>query len=208
MLWQNLLIFVCRLRINICYNAPALPHYYICSRQTYSVALCCWQIEGIADEVVFDHLHATAFQFSPLGRTILGSAENVKKLTRGDLVDYMATHYSAPRMVLSGAGAVDHQELVSLATKAFSGLPAGSATVADLIKQVLACFTDAVFLCMALRMMGLHVCLLRCVACFRTPRTQPSSPARWWKLQTQTCPIATWQFPSRVFPGRTQMPWP
>ncbi len=48
---------------------------------------------------MFDHLHATAFQHSPLGRTILGPAENIKRLTRGDLSDYIATHYKAPRMV-------------------------------------------------------------------------------------------------------------
>ena len=57
------------------------------------------QVEGVAEEVVFDHLHATAFQHSPLGRTILGPAENIKKLTRDDLADYIATHYKAPRMV-------------------------------------------------------------------------------------------------------------
>ena len=57
------------------------------------------QVEGVAEEVVFDHLHATAFQHSPLGRTILGPAENIKRLTRSDLSDYIATHYKAPRMV-------------------------------------------------------------------------------------------------------------
>ena len=51
------------------------------------------------DEVIFDHLHATAFQYSPLGRTILGPAKNVKKLTRKDLADYISTHYTTPRMV-------------------------------------------------------------------------------------------------------------
>jgi processing peptidase subunit beta len=57
------------------------------------------QVEGVPEEVVFDHLHATAFQHTPLGRTILGPAENIKTLTRGDLADYIATHYTAPRMV-------------------------------------------------------------------------------------------------------------
>lgn len=51
------------------------------------------------EEVVFDHLHATAFQHTPLGRTILGPADNIKTLSRGDLADYIATHYTAPRMV-------------------------------------------------------------------------------------------------------------
>ena len=55
----------------------------------------------MAEEVVFDHLHATAFQHSPLGRTILGPADNIKRLTRGDLADYIATHYTPPRMVRS-----------------------------------------------------------------------------------------------------------
>ena len=57
------------------------------------------QVEGVPEEVVFDHLHATAFQHTSLGHTILGPAENIRKLTRGDLADYIATHYTAPRMV-------------------------------------------------------------------------------------------------------------
>ena len=59
------------------------------------------QVEGMPDEVVFDHLHSTAFQYSPLGRTILGPASNIQKLTRQDLSDYIATHYTTPRMVRS-----------------------------------------------------------------------------------------------------------
>lgn len=56
------------------------------------------QIEGMPEEVVFDHLHATAFQHSPLGRTILGPSENIQSLTRDDLAKYISTHYTAPRM--------------------------------------------------------------------------------------------------------------
>lgn len=57
------------------------------------------QVEGIPDEVIFDHLHATAFQRTPLGRTILGPAQNIQSITRGDLADYVAANYTAPRMV-------------------------------------------------------------------------------------------------------------
>lgn len=67
--------------------------------QGSSVRSKCSQVEGIPEEVVFDHLHATAFQHTSLGHTILGPAENIQKLTRGDLADYIATHYTAPRMV-------------------------------------------------------------------------------------------------------------
>ena len=74
------------------------------------------------EELVLDHLHATAFQGSGLGRTILGPEENIKKLTRGDLREYIETHYLAPRMVIAGAGAVDHQMLCDLADHYFGGL--------------------------------------------------------------------------------------
>ena len=72
-------------------------------------------MEGVAEEVIFDHLHATAFQHSPLGRTILGPAENIRTLTRNDLVDYIQTHYTAPRMVcLQAAGKVHTQQHIQI----------------------------------------------------------------------------------------------
>mmetsp|Transcript_16787 Transcript_16787/g.28783 ORF Transcript_16787/g.28783 Transcript_16787/m.28783 type:complete len:497 (-) Transcript_16787:221-1711(-) len=81
------------------------------------------EVNKQTSELVFDHLHATAFQFSPLGRTILGPVENIQSLTREQLVGYMKTHYRGPRMVLAAAGAVNHDELVKLASEAFSGVP-------------------------------------------------------------------------------------
>ena len=35
-------------------------------------------MDGQTDEVFLDHLHAATFQYTPLGRTILGPAHNVK----------------------------------------------------------------------------------------------------------------------------------
>jgi processing peptidase subunit beta len=79
------------------------------------------------DEVVFDHLHAVAFQGTPLGQTILGPEENIRAIQRDDLLAYIKSNYVASRMVLAGAGAVDHGELVGLAEAAFSGLARGPA---------------------------------------------------------------------------------
>merc|ERR1712122_141048 len=39
--------------------------------------------------------------------------------TRDDLVTYIQTHYKGPRMVLAGAGGVNHEDLCDLATKHF-----------------------------------------------------------------------------------------
>ena len=43
-------------------------------------------------------------QGTPLGWTILGPTENINKISRHDLVNYVSTHYSAPRIVLAAAG--------------------------------------------------------------------------------------------------------
>lgn len=77
------------------------------------------EVETNLQEVVFDHLHATAYQGTPLGRTILGPTENIKSISRNDLVTYVKTHYGPPRFVLSGAGGVNHGQLVELADKHF-----------------------------------------------------------------------------------------
>jgi processing peptidase subunit beta len=82
------------------------------------------EVDKQLEEVVFDHLHATAFQGQPLGRTILGPAENIQSIQRDDLVSYIKTNYTADRMVLVGAGGVPHQQLVELAEKNFGSLPA------------------------------------------------------------------------------------
>lgn len=78
------------------------------------------------EEVILDELHSTAFMGTGLGRTILGPDENVKNLTRNDLLDYTKTHYTADRFVIAAAGAVDHKQLVDLTDKHFGGLKAGS----------------------------------------------------------------------------------
>ncbi|KAL8239510.1 hypothetical protein R6Q59_016077 [Mikania micrantha] len=44
------------------------------------------------EELIFDHLHATAFQYTTLGRTILGPAENIQKITKKDIQDCIGTH--------------------------------------------------------------------------------------------------------------------
>uniref|UniRef100_A0A4D5RA49 Mitochondrial-processing peptidase subunit beta n=1 Tax=Scolopendra viridis TaxID=118503 RepID=A0A4D5RA49_SCOVI len=80
------------------------------------------EVETNLQEVVFDHLHATAYQATPLGRTILGPTENIKSIGRKDLVEYITNHYKGPRMVLAGAGGINHDELVKLANKNFSGI--------------------------------------------------------------------------------------
>merc|ERR1711937_361075 len=83
------------------------------------------EVEKMPEEVLFDHLHATAFQSTSLGRTILGPASNVRGMTKDMLSNYIKTHYTAPRFVVSATGAVDHDEIVALSEKLFGNLPTG-----------------------------------------------------------------------------------
>jgi len=81
------------------------------------------EVETNLQEVVFDHLHATAFQGTPLGRTILGPTRNIKSISKKDLLDYIKTYYKPCRMVLAGAGGVDHDLLVKSASQLFNSKP-------------------------------------------------------------------------------------
>ncbi|KAM9758587.1 tubulin monoglycylase TTLL3-like [Menidia menidia] len=80
------------------------------------------EVEGNLQDVCLDLLHATAYQGTPLGQSVLGPSSSAKSLTRQDLVDYINSHYKAPRMVLAAAGGVNHEELVGLAKTHFSGV--------------------------------------------------------------------------------------
>ncbi|XP_077982614.1 mitochondrial-processing peptidase subunit beta-like [Glandiceps talaboti] len=75
------------------------------------------EVETNLQEVIFDHLHATAYQGTALGRTILGPTENIKSISKDDLVDYISTHYKGPRIVLAASGGINHDELVKLASQ-------------------------------------------------------------------------------------------
>ena len=63
-----------------------------------------------------------------MGYTILGSPENIRSISRADLQNFVDTHYTGPRIVVAGAGAVEHGALVELADKAFGSLPSTPAS--------------------------------------------------------------------------------
>jgi predicted Zn-dependent peptidase len=78
------------------------------------------------DDVIFDWLQEAAYPDQPLGRTILGPTERVSGFDRTDLSGFVAEHYSPDRMILSAAGAVDHDAIMGEAEKLFGGLPRGA----------------------------------------------------------------------------------
>ncbi|URD99830.1 mitochondrial-processing peptidase [Musa troglodytarum] len=101
------------------------------------------EVEGQTEEVIFDHLHATAFQYTPLGRTILGPAQNIKTITKEHLKNYISTHYTSPRMVISAAGAVKHEDIVDQVKKLFTNLSNDPMTASQLVAKEPAIFTGS-----------------------------------------------------------------
>ena len=82
------------------------------------------------DDIVFDWLQETAFPDQPMGRPILGPAAGVQGFTRDDLAGFVDTYYGPEQMILSAAGAVDHDNIVAAAEKLFGGLKRRVASLA------------------------------------------------------------------------------
>lgn len=68
----------------------------------------------------------------PLGRPILGTRETVKKFGPELLFDYYRQRFQAGNMVVAGAGNLNHEEFLEMATSKFAHLPATSSAVLDL----------------------------------------------------------------------------
>ncbi len=83
------------------------------------------QIYDTPDEVIFDWLQEVAYPGQPLGRTILGPSDFVRGFVRDDLAGFVAEHYAPEKMILSVAGAFDHDAVIGLAERLFGHLPRG-----------------------------------------------------------------------------------
>lgn len=80
------------------------------------------------DDIVFDWLQEVSYPDQPFGRTILGPEERVSAFSRADLQGFVATHYGPGQMILSAAGAVDHDQIVAQAIDIFGAMAAKPAT--------------------------------------------------------------------------------
>ena len=83
------------------------------------------------DDVIFDWLQEQAYPQQPLGRTILGPSERVSAFGRDDLSRFIGQHYGPEQMILSAAGAIDHDAIVKLAEDLFGDLSRRPVVPAD-----------------------------------------------------------------------------
>lgn len=79
------------------------------------------QVQDTPDDLVFDYLQQTAFPNQPLGQNILGTERSILSFTPDHLKTFRAHHYTGPNMVLVAVGNLEHERIVALAEKHFSG---------------------------------------------------------------------------------------
>jgi processing peptidase subunit beta len=92
------------------------------------------EVDKNMEEVIYDKLHYTAYRGSSLGQTILGPEDNIKTMTAEDIKTYVDTHYTGPRMVICGAGAITHDQLHGLGEKLFTNIPSSPRNGARVIQ--------------------------------------------------------------------------
>ena len=80
------------------------------------------QAADTPDDIIFDWLQEKAYPDHPLGRTILGAEERVRGFAKPDLERFVDQYYRPGQMVLSAAGAVDHDALVRMAEAMFGDM--------------------------------------------------------------------------------------
>lgn len=74
------------------------------------------------DVYIHDQFHQNFWQGHPLGLSIPGSLETVGVLSRDQIMDYKQSRYRPGNIIISAAGNVRHDELVSLMEASFSGM--------------------------------------------------------------------------------------
>jgi len=84
------------------------------------------------DEFIHDQFHKNFWDGSSLGRSILGSEETIRGLSRDQIIEYMRKRYIPEEVIISAAGNVRHEELLALLRDSFGAIrPGDGATPAD-----------------------------------------------------------------------------
>ncbi|MCK4607460.1 MAG: insulinase family protein [candidate division Zixibacteria bacterium] len=70
-----------------------------------------------------DHIHdvfaGTFWADHPLGRPIMGTAQNLSRMPRAKILDYIKRNYRSGSIVIAASGSVSHDRLVKLARRKF-----------------------------------------------------------------------------------------
>ena len=80
-------------------------------------------VEDTPDDLVHELFTERFWQDHPLGRPILGTKETVESLSADGLRRYFTTAYSAPNLIISAVGNIEHEQVRDLVARTFEALP-------------------------------------------------------------------------------------
>jgi processing peptidase subunit beta len=79
-----------------------------------------------SESLLMDHLHSIAFQTTPLAAPLTGNSKSLSAITPKALEDYMNTHVTGQRVVITAAGNVNHEDITAASMSAFGSLSESS----------------------------------------------------------------------------------
>ena len=82
-------------------------------------------VEDTPDDLVHELFTQSFWEGHPLGRPILGTKDSVEALTGQDLREHFRDAYSAPNVIISAAGNLEHAQVRGTVEQAFAAMPAG-----------------------------------------------------------------------------------
>jgi processing peptidase subunit beta len=87
-------------------------------------ALC--ELEGSVDSPerhLLEHLHDAAFLDTAMAMPVMGTAPSVESISSSDVSAFVARNFTGPRVVVSGAGGVEHAALADASSSLLGSLP-------------------------------------------------------------------------------------
>ncbi|WP_456434015.1 M16 family metallopeptidase [Thermosulfuriphilus sp.] len=80
-------------------------------------------VEDSPDELVHDLFGQLVFGDNPLGFSVLGTRETVSRMTSSGLREYLQQAYTAEKIVIAGAGSLEHPRFVEMVAAQFAEVP-------------------------------------------------------------------------------------
>lgn len=93
-------------------------------------------IEDSPEESIHDQFSSSFWAGHPLGMPVIGTPATVGALGRQQMLDFMVRRYVGENLCVVGAGNLNHDELVALAERSLSGVPATGEDQFDVVPVV------------------------------------------------------------------------
>ena len=86
--------------------------------------------------VVWTNFDETAYPNQPMGRDVGGDAKVIEKMTPEKMLNYMHTHYTTDKIIISAVGDLDHDTFVKKCQKLFTDLSEKKGMIPEPAKYV------------------------------------------------------------------------